>query len=355
MARPVLVLPVSLLVLFAYSQNQPVLQPVITLERTACFGTCPVYKLAIYPDGSVVYDGKEYVRVKEVQNYRIDAGAVQELIAKFQNAHYFSLASKYDTIKTADGKEMSVTDLPTTYTSLSLDGRTKKVEDYVGAPKELLQLEDEIDRLAKTSRFIRIDADTIREKAKRGWNVREPEATSLLFDVVRSDDADAVRAFLQAGADANAKLGEQTLLHVATSGEMVRVLIAAGADVNIKSKTYGTPLLLAAREDDIDAVTALISAGAHVNEPNPEGETPLMKAAYEGNTENCRLLLSSGANIHTRDKSGRNALDHARAGRLEKEKRKDDPFSVPPDPAAYRATEQLLIAAGAKDEQVHKK
>jgi hypothetical protein len=355
MARPVLALLFLFLALFSYSQNQPVLQPVITLERTACLGSCPVYKLSIYPDGSVVYDGKEYVRVKEVQHYQIGAAAVQELIAKFQAAHYFSFAPAYNHITMPDGTEMSVTDMPTTYTSLSLDGRTKKVENYVGAPQELRQLEDEVDRLARTSRFIRIDADTIREKAKQGWKIRENEATQLLFDVVRWDDIDAVRAFLQEGADANAKLGEQSLLHVANSGEMVRVLIAAGTEVNVKSSIYGTPLLMAAREDDIDALTALLSAGAHVNEPNSEGETPLMKAAYEGNTENCRLLLSSGADIHARDNSGRNALDQARAGRLEKEKRKDDPFSVPPDPAAYQATEQLLITAGAKDGQVHKK
>lgn len=102
---------------------------------------CPVYKLAIYPDGSVVFDAKEHVRVKEVQNYQIDAAAVQALIAKFQAAHYFSLAPAYTHITMPDGTEMMVTDLPTTYTSLSLDGRTKKVEDYVGAPKELGQLE----------------------------------------------------------------------------------------------------------------------------------------------------------------------------------------------------------------------
>src|SRR6059058_5801427 len=30
----------------------------ITLERTACFGTCPVYKLTISADGKVAFEGK---------------------------------------------------------------------------------------------------------------------------------------------------------------------------------------------------------------------------------------------------------------------------------------------------------
>ena len=37
---------------------------VITLERTACFGVCPVYKLTVYGDGRVVYEGKRFVRVE---------------------------------------------------------------------------------------------------------------------------------------------------------------------------------------------------------------------------------------------------------------------------------------------------
>ena len=36
---------------------------VITLERTACFGTCPIYKLTVYGDGRVEYEGERFVTV----------------------------------------------------------------------------------------------------------------------------------------------------------------------------------------------------------------------------------------------------------------------------------------------------
>jgi hypothetical protein len=32
---------------------------VITLERTACFGTCPIYRLTIQGNGQVVYEGED--------------------------------------------------------------------------------------------------------------------------------------------------------------------------------------------------------------------------------------------------------------------------------------------------------
>jgi uncharacterized protein DUF6438/ankyrin repeat protein len=326
------------------AQNSLSSQPVITLERTACLGSCPVYNLAIYKDGSTVYEGKENVRVKGTETDRIEADAVRRLADKLVAAHYFSLESKYVSIKTADGSEMVVTDLPSTYTSFNWEGHTKKIDDYVGGPKALHELENEIDQVAKTSRYIRIDAETVHQKARQGWNVKEdPEAKGLLWEVVESGDSDAVRAFLQEGANPNQNSRDLSLLQRAGNAEVVRVLISGGADVNWKS-SYGTALLSAA-SGDLDSVTALISAGAHVNETNSEGETALMKAASEAEPDICRLLLTSGANPSLLDHAGHSALDHAREGQKSREQRKGDPFTEPVDPAQYQATLQVLSAA----------
>ena len=48
----------------------------------------------------------------------------------------------------------SVTDQPTTTTSICLEGKKKRVVDYYFAPRELEQLEDEIDRLLGLYQFI---------------------------------------------------------------------------------------------------------------------------------------------------------------------------------------------------------
>jgi hypothetical protein len=61
-----------------------------------------------------------------------------------------------------DGRCASVTDLPATFVTVTRDGRTKRVEDYVGAPEGLETLERQIDAAAVTKRWIWYD-----ERARR--------------------------------------------------------------------------------------------------------------------------------------------------------------------------------------------
>jgi len=125
---------------------------VITLERTACFGTCPVYTLKIFEDGKVVYNGQDFVTVKGEQNSSITADQLKELVADFQKADYFNLPDKYTA---------PVTDMPTTITSFSLDDKNKTVSNYGGclsgspekAPKALCDLEKKIDALTNSAQW----------------------------------------------------------------------------------------------------------------------------------------------------------------------------------------------------------
>ena len=123
---------------------------VITIERSSCFGSCPIYSAKIYADGRVVYVGKEYVKETGERRFKIAPERIQELIKEFQRIDYFSLKDKYD----ADDDGNSVTDLPTTITSICLDGKTKKVVNYYGAPRKLDELEDKIDSLAGLYKYL---------------------------------------------------------------------------------------------------------------------------------------------------------------------------------------------------------
>ena len=123
---------------------------VITIERTSCFGSCPIYSAKIHADGSVVYVGKEFVKEIGERRFKITPERVQELIKEFQRLDYASLKDKYDT----DENGNSVTDLPTTITSICLDGKKKKVVNYYGAPRKLDELEDKIDSLAGLYKYL---------------------------------------------------------------------------------------------------------------------------------------------------------------------------------------------------------
>ena len=129
------------------SNNQDV---VITLERTACFGTCPVYSLTIRGDGTVVYDGKEFVEVKGTTETTISQDQVDQLISEFEKVDYFSLNDNYT--------ERTITDAPTVITSIRLNGKIKTIKHYHGdlsAPEKLAELEDRIDEIVNSDQWIK--------------------------------------------------------------------------------------------------------------------------------------------------------------------------------------------------------
>jgi len=123
---------------------------VITIERGACFGSCPIYSAQIYSDGTVIYKGVDFVKIKGKRRHRISKDRVNQLIKAFEQINYFSLKDKYD----VDENGQSVTDMPTITTSISLNGKYKKVIDYYFPPKELVALEDLIDKLAGLKQYI---------------------------------------------------------------------------------------------------------------------------------------------------------------------------------------------------------
>lgn len=123
---------------------------VITIERTACFGSCPVYSAQVYSDGTVIYEGKDFVKVSGRKEHKISVENVKKLIKEFEDADYFSLKEEYQT----DENGMSYTDQPTTTTSISVNDKHKKVVNYLGAPKKLRELEDKIDKIADLYKYI---------------------------------------------------------------------------------------------------------------------------------------------------------------------------------------------------------
>jgi hypothetical protein len=122
----------------------------ITIERGACYGTCPIYSAQISGDGTVVYNGIENVKIKGKKRFKIPKAKVQELVKAFENINYFSLKDKYET----DERGMRIADLPPVMTSISLKGKTKKVAHYYGAPKGLRELEDKIDEIAGLKKLV---------------------------------------------------------------------------------------------------------------------------------------------------------------------------------------------------------
>jgi hypothetical protein len=129
-------------------------RPAITLERTACFGGCPIYTLSVSPSGQVAYEGKAHVRrlgpaTAQIPKHRVDA-----LLTELDKAGYFGFASRYTSGEPVCGRY--ATDSPSAISSVTLNGRTKRIEHDYGcgaAPGALVVLERRIDEVLGSSQW----------------------------------------------------------------------------------------------------------------------------------------------------------------------------------------------------------
>lgn len=351
MRKTVLVTLATVWLASASSGQTPRHHIVITLERTSCYGSCPVYKLRIDGDGSVTYEGERFVRVMGTRTSKIEQSDVDLLLNAFADIGYFDLKDAYDSIENPDGSFTMVTDLPTTYTSINLDERLKGIRDYIGAPAKLKELEHRIDAIAGSKRWVTIDAATVNEECMRGWNVHGAEAAQLLLGAARSGDVEVVKAFLKGGADVNGFSGMLAPLQEARGVDMVKLLTAAGADVNRAREPFAPPLVHAAELGDAESIIVLLQAGARVDSSWEEGTTALMEAARSGNPEAVKALLAAGASVKLQNQSGEDALEYARLGAVRNAALAERPDAferaLPDYRNKFKKIEQLLVAAGA--------
>ena len=121
-------------------------------------------------------------------------------------------------------------------------------------------------------------------------------ATPILF----TQGADVIALLLGRGADvlARSKNGESALMETAIRGDVAAstLLLEKGADVNAADKRGYTPLMLAAQYDgdSPELVRLLLARGADLN-ATAEDETALTLAAKRGETEVTKVLRAAAA------------------------------------------------------------
>jgi hypothetical protein len=126
----------------------------ISLERTACYGTCPGYSLVIHGDGRIEYDGRYHVKETGAKEGHLEPNAVRALAAEFTKAKFWDIPDRYSQ-ESCRGR--MCTDFPTAITEISVKGSTHRVAHYYGcgsAPKPLLALEAAIDKATDSKQWI---------------------------------------------------------------------------------------------------------------------------------------------------------------------------------------------------------
>lgn len=320
---------------------------VIRLERTGCYGTCPIYAVEIRGDGAVTYAGEGFVAVEGVHRGQVTPEAVAALVAQFREADFFSLDDEY---------VAGVTDNPTQIVTLTLGGRTKQVIDYVGLedgmPFAVERLEHAIDRTAETRAWVQGDATTAGRLEAEGYDFTSVAAGEALVWMAWDGSEEAALDFAARGAPLQPGAGDgfggrgPALDGAASKGRarLARALIAAGALE--RAGAAETALAAAARSRDLPTLEVVLGAaefdrrrlgraltaalneggwGSPERDPGPvvdrllalnpdvnvadgEGRTPLHAA---DTPERVRQLLALGADLEAKDEYGGTALTNS--------------------------------------------
>lgn len=313
----------------------PVLKPdskiEIKLSRSGCYGSCPSYQVTVTPEG-IVFDGGGFVVASGRHTATVDADAVRSLALRFINADFYSMNDKY---------VAGVTDNPTYQLAISIDGESKQVVDYVGSwegmPAVVTELEDAVDTLAHTDRWIEGKDGLVDALREEKYNFHTFDAQVLLKQVLTRGDTDTVQSLLDAGVPLKPlpapKYKDPTevpmfnkvglLAAAASHPETLKLLIAAEASKD-DQRDKNLALVNAADAGSLEAVRMLIDYGANPNADltkltimresggmstqfSGKGSV-LIDAASSGNPDLVREILKHHPNIEARNGEGQTAL-----------------------------------------------
>lgn len=101
------------------------------LERTPCFGACKAYRIEVFNSGFATYNGRGNMEKEGPHTGRVGADTLRLIRAKAQELGFKDMQDKYDA---------EVTDLPSTYLRITLNGKPKQVMGRVGQPAAFKQL-----------------------------------------------------------------------------------------------------------------------------------------------------------------------------------------------------------------------
>ena len=131
------------------TQAEP--QMVASINRTACYGRCPMYKATFFDNGEVEYIGRRFVENIGTYKTLISEEEVLTIKAKITEYDYFSLDSLYPT---------PVSDFPSCITEAQLNGQRKKVIDRRDPPGNLKYFEKFLDSLLENREWKKVSDNT---------------------------------------------------------------------------------------------------------------------------------------------------------------------------------------------------
>jgi ankyrin repeat protein len=287
----------------------------ITLARSGCFGSCPSYKVTVSTTG-IEFDGQSFVAAAGRHIDHIDADDVRKFAKKFVTANFYSMD---------DGYHAGVTDMPTYTLAIDIDGQAKQVVDYVGSwvgmPEVISTLEDEVDALARTKRWVGGSDGLVQALRAEEFNFQTYDAQVMVKEAAAQGQLATVRQLLEQGVplqplpptDRNASHSRRSgdsgslgwLSTAAAHPEVLRALIDAGASKDDQhDKDYALERVVGL--GDVVSARAVIAYGAKISADS--SGSLLASAAASGNPEMVREVLRHHPRVDARNSDGRTAV-----------------------------------------------
>lgn len=115
---------------------------ILSMERTPCFGRCPVYTIKLYENGLLVYNTTKFTDTTACRYTVLSKERMAAIKTEFDKSGFFSMAAQYPEDKKTPA------DLPSCILFYTNGTQQKTVTDKKwGAPESLTALEKSVDSL----------------------------------------------------------------------------------------------------------------------------------------------------------------------------------------------------------------
>lgn len=114
------------------------------LQRTACYGKCPVYTVKIYASGYATYEGKMNVEKEGMFASKFSKDELESIGKRVDEIKFFEMNNIYDS---------NVTDFPSTNVYANRGGNKKQIINRQAGPEELKELAKLMDDMANTKEW----------------------------------------------------------------------------------------------------------------------------------------------------------------------------------------------------------
>jgi ankyrin repeat protein len=277
----------------------------ITLRRIAgAWIHSPQYTLEVHGDGTVLFNGEYLVAFVGKHRGVVPPQNVLELVALLKQADLYSVRYRHP---------MPVGEGSRVYVSVLVNGPGTQSLAVTAMVLHRLptgeQLEDAIDRLAGSERWIKGNAETLAALEAEHWDFKSHEAANALARLAAFGSPQAAHDLIHAGVPLDGNVHHDgddddengccpPLEYASSHGDLklIQALLNAGAAAN--TEIMWRALYDSAYGGYLDAFHFLLANGASVKAHDLGGRTLLMAAASSGVPAMLKEILKSDQNVN---------------------------------------------------------